>query len=146
MAREEIPNTAHKLKIITSPVKSAVIGKKISPKDKMNRRLILNINVFLLRQDKMKKTYWTIAACAYKMRENELTIGVTTVDGKMGTTLKNMRSHALELSHFMKDQGLTPKVPRIIFYVHKHDEESYLEKLNTLIDSVELNMNLNVEN
>ena len=145
MAKKEIPNTTHKLKIVTAPLKSSIIGKKISPKDKANRRMILNISVFLLRQDKMKKTYWTIASCSYKMRENELMIGITTVDGKMGTTLKNMRSHALELSHFIKDQGLTPKVPRIVFYVYKHDEENYLEKLNTLIDSVELDLKLNSE-
>jgi hypothetical protein len=145
MARKEISNTTHKLKIVTSPLKTSVIGKKISPKDKVNRRMILSINVFLLRQDKMKKTYWTIASCGYKMRENELMIGVTTVDGKMGTTLKNMRSHALELSHFIKDQGLTPKVPRIVFYVYKQDEEDYLDKLNTLIDSVELDLKLNSE-
>jgi len=145
MPRTQTSNIPNNLKIITSSTKPTLNNKSNSPKDKVNRRLILNISVFLLRQDKMKRTYWTIAACAYKMRENELNIGVTTVDGKMGTTLKNMRSHALELGHFMKDQGLTPKVPRILFYVHKHDEESFLEKLNNLIDSVELGLSQNAE-
>lgn len=145
MPRTQTSKAPNSLKIITSSSKPTLNSKSNSLKDKVNRRLILNISVFLLRQDKMKRTYWTIATCAYKIRENELSIGVTTVDGKMGTTLKNMRSHALELSHFMKDQGLTPKVPRIAFYVHKHDEESDLDKLNNLIDSVKLDLNLNTE-
>jgi hypothetical protein len=110
-------------------------------KDRADRRMILSISVYLLGKEKMKDTYWTIASCSYKVRENQLLIGITTVDNKLGTTLKNMRSHALDLAHFIKDQGLTPKVPRIQFFVYKQEEQSYLEKLKELIDTVEQNLN-----
>ena len=144
--QSKIPKkSSTKVKISTSPISSPYPSKFAGSKDKANRRLMLSISVFLLGKEKMRDTYWTIASCAYKVRENQLSIGVTTVDNKMGTTLKNMRSHASELAHYIKDQGLTPKVPRVQFYVYKQEEKSYLEKLNELIDTVELNLNANKE-
>jgi len=131
-----------KVSISTSPIPTIYPSRHSGSKDKVNRRLMLSISVFLLGKEKMRDTYWTIASCSYKVRENQLMIGVTTVDNKMGTTLKNMRSNASELAHYIKDQGLTPKVPRIQFYVYKQEEKSYLEKLNELIDTVELDLNV----
>lgn len=137
---------ATKVSISTSPIPSIYPSRFSGSKDKVNRRLMLSISVFLLGKEKMRDTYWTIASCGYKVRENQLMIGVSTVDNKMGTTLKNMRSNASELAHYIKDQSLTPKVPRIQFYVYKQEEKSYLEKLNELIDTVELDLNVgNIE-
>jgi len=142
MPKKQTSGLTSRVKIVTNTAGIPTPPKINNSKDKLNRKLIMSINLFLLGRDKMRDTYWTIACCDYKIRDNQLIIGVSSVDNKLGTTLKNMRSHAGELARYMKDQGLTQKLTKITFEMYKPEEISYLEKLNNLIDSVELNLNL----
>ena len=86
-----------------------------------DRELITNIAMFLLNQDNMKKTLWSIKSVKFSKVTKILKVGIDTTDGKLGTTLTMLRKNARPLSEFLCEQGVTYCMPRIAFFVEKED-------------------------
>ena len=113
--------------------------------DKLSRKLVLNTSIFLLGKDSLKQIYWSVTSCKYTVDKNHLNVGIKTIDGKTGTVLKNMRAFSTDLAEFLKAQRVLPRVAKVTFFIDKDREKDYLEKLNDLIDSVELGLNVNID-
>jgi hypothetical protein len=114
--------------------------------EKTTKKLILNTSIFLLGRDNLKQVYWSISTCRYAFDLNILHIGVKTADGKAGTVLRNMRSNSAVLAEYLKAQKILPKTPKIIFFIDKNNEKEYVDKINSLIESVQFDLKLNLDN
>ncbi|GAB4144489.1 MAG: hypothetical protein OHK0017_03050 [Patescibacteria group bacterium] len=118
---------------------------KSQSQERFQRKLVLSVSVFLLGKDNMKTDYWTISSVKFNAESGALSVGIKTLEGKAGTVLKNMRSNAAELAEYLRNQKLVNRIPKILFKVQKDDEKTYLESLNELIDSVEMDLKINID-
>ncbi len=101
---------------------------------KVDRAFLLNISLFLLGQEELRKQFWNVKKVAFNRTKNTVRIGINTTNGKLGTTLSKLRKTSKGLSDHLYHQSLTPKQAIIEFYVDKEDEE--LERLHYLLDHV----------
>ena len=105
------------------------MSKHYSKPKKNNQRkrqsaFLSTISFFLLSQEGLRKLFWNVKSVRYDIANQTLEIGVGTIIGKLGTTLKKLRSHSKYLSDYLFEQGLTyhPKT-KIQFFVDKQDEK-----------------------
>lgn len=103
---------------------------------KQERELITTISMFLLGREELKKLFWNVKSVRYNPKTQTLNIGISTIKGKLGTTLEKLRKTCKDLSDFLYDQGLTFRKAKIKFFVDKRDED--LEKMYSLLDQIEI--------
>jgi hypothetical protein len=111
---------------------------------KTNRELVLNIYMFLLNSETMRKCFWNIKSVDYNKVNQTLDIGINTTKGKLGTTLGKLRKNSKNLSDYLFSQGITFRKAKINFFVDKEDVE--MERIYTLLDSVDENKNYKNKN
>lgn len=109
--------------------------KQAPQKDRKQRELLLTISVFLLGREELRNQFWNIVSTKYESSTNQLNVGISTVEGKYGTTLQKLRKTAKHLSQYLYDQGLTFRKSHIHFFVHK--EENELARIEHLLDTIE---------
>lgn len=106
---------------------------------KKNRELTLTISVFLLGREEVKGQFWNIMSVRYEGSENTLSIGISTIEGKYGTTLQKLRKTAKQLSEYLYEHGLTFRKTHIHFFIHK--EENELARIEHLLDTIGTQLN-----
>lgn len=114
-------------KLLTRP-------KKRTP-TKPNRELLLNVSMFLLNQEMLRKQFWNVKSASYDKVNQKVNIGINTTSGRLGTTLSKLRKTSKFLSDYLYEQGLTFRKAKINFFVDKEDMEieriyNLLHKLN----------------
>lgn len=109
--------------------------KQASQRDRKQRELLLTISVYLLGREELRNQFWNIVHTKYESATNQLNVGISTVEGKYGTTLQKLRKTAKHLSLYLYEQGLTFRKSHIHFYVHK--EENELARIEHLLDTIE---------
>jgi len=102
---------------------------------KKNREFILTISMYLLNQEVLKSLFWNVKSVDYRAQEREMNIGISTTNGKLGTTLSKLRKTARGLSDYLYEQGLTFRPTQIQFYIDKHDEE--IVRMNSMLEEIE---------
>jgi hypothetical protein len=102
---------------------------------KQNREILLSISLFLLRQEALRKQFWTVKTVTYDRINQQLNIGINTTNGKLGTTLAKLRKTSKDLSKYLYDEGLTFRKAKINFYVDKEDIE--IERIYNLLNRVQ---------
>jgi hypothetical protein len=102
---------------------------------KADRELVLAISMFLLGREEMRKLFWTVKSVQYDRSKQQVNIGISTITGRLGTTLSHLRKTCRDLSDYLHDQGLTFRTVKINFFIDKQDEE--LERVNTLLSTIE---------
>jgi len=110
-----------------------ILPKKSSFR-KMDRELILNISMFLLGKEELRKQFWNVISVNYDRREQIVSIGINTTAGKLGTTLTKLRKVAKDLSNHLHEVGQTFKKAKVVFFVDKEQEE--IERIYSLIEKV----------
>jgi hypothetical protein len=108
---------------------------------KTNRELVLNIYMFLLNSETMRKCFWNIKSVDYNKVNQTLDVGINTTKGKLGTTLGKLRKNSKNLSDYLFNQGITFRKAKINFFVDKEDVE--MERIYNLLDSVDENKSYN---
>jgi hypothetical protein len=111
---------------------------------KTNRELVLNIYMFLLNSETMRKCFWNIKSVDYNKVNQTLDIGINTTKGKLGTTLGKLRKNSKSLSDYLFTQGITFRKAKINFFVDKEDIE--MERIYNLLDSVDEKKNIKSNN
>ena len=101
---------------------------------KKTRELTLTVSVFLLGREEVKGLFWNILNTHYDHQNNVINIGISTIEGKLGTTLQKLRKTAKYLSQYLFDYGLTFRKARVHFYVHTEDNE--LARIEHLLDTI----------
>ncbi len=104
---------------------------------KADRELLLTVSMFLLGREELRKLFWTVKTVDYDRTEQKLSVGISTVTGKLGTTLAKLRKTSRDLSDYLYEQGLTFRQAKIRFYVDKEDEK--LQRVYDLLEEVEHN-------
>lgn len=112
--------------------------ENLSPKKtsfrKNDRELILNISMFLLGKEELRKQFWNVTSVNYDRSEHKVSIGINTTEGKLGTTLSKLRKVSKDLSNHLHEVGQTFKRAKIVFFVDKEQEE--IERIYSLIEKV----------
>jgi hypothetical protein len=108
-----------------------------SPYKKVDRELLLTVSLFLLNQEELRKLLWTVKSVNYSKVDQIVKIGISTTNGKMGTTLSKLRKTSKYLSDYLYDQGVTFRKTQVKFFVEKEDIE--IERLFNLISKTESN-------
>lgn len=111
-------------------------GKNLSNLQKINRQLILSINMFLLRQDSMKECFWEVKSVDYKHAMQIVKIGIETTTGKHGTTLAKLRKLSKLLSDYLFEYALTFRRAKVEFFVDKEQEQ--IKRIYSIIEKVEI--------
>lgn len=101
---------------------------------KREREFISNISMFLLTREELRKQFWNIKSAQMVFEKNELRIGISTLEGKLGQTLEALRKVAKPLGEHLFLTEVTTTTPQITFFVDKRDEE--LEKMYKLLDNI----------
>ena len=99
------------------------------------RELTLTVSVFLLGREELKNLFWNIMNVQYTTQNNTLSVGVSTVEGKLGTTLTKLRKTARDLAVYMYESGLTFRKSHVHFYIHTENGE--LAKIEHLLESLD---------
>ena len=107
---------------------------------KKTRELMLTVSVFLLGREEVKGQFWNVMNTQYDGATNTLNIGISTIEGKYGTTLQKLRKTAKYLSLYLFENGLTFRKSHVHFYIHKEDNE--LARIEHLLDTIETQMNI----
>jgi hypothetical protein len=102
---------------------------------KADRELLLTVSMFLLGREELRKLFWTVKSVKYDKTSQKVSIGVSTITGKLGTTLGKLRKTSRDLSDYLYETGLTFKKAQIGFFVDKEDEK--LQKVYNLLEEVE---------
>lgn len=116
-------------------------GQKISKYKKIDRKLLLTVSIFLLGREEMKQQFWTIKSVRYDKTNQQIAVGISTITGKLGTTLAKLRKTSRDLSDYLYQEGLTFRQAKIKFFVDKEDEE--LQRVYNLLEKVEIDPILN---
>ena len=113
-------------------------SKFISPKayteNNKQRQMKLNITMFLLTEEGLKSQYWSIRSVNYNHISQKLKVGITTTNGKYGTTLAALRKVAKPLADYLFEQGLTLRRVRVNYFIDMNDE--YIQKIYDTLDRV----------
>lgn len=99
------------------------------------RDMLLTISMFLLGREELRRLFWTVKNVKYDKFDQKVSVGITTVTGKLGTTLARLRKTSKDLSDYLYEQGLTFRKAQIQFYVDKEDEK--LQRVYNLLEQVE---------
>jgi hypothetical protein len=113
---------------------STFISPKAYTENNKQRQLKLNITMFLLTQEGLKNQYWSIRSVNYNHINQKLKIGITTTNGKYGTTLTALRKVAKPLADYLYEQGLTLRRVRVNYFIDTNDE--YIQKIYDTLDRV----------
>jgi hypothetical protein len=116
-------------------MKNPRLTKLKSKSRKKNQELLVTISLFLLNQEELRKQFWSVKAVNYNMSDQIVTIGITTTNGKLGTTLSKLRKVSRRLSDYLYDNGLTFRKATVTFYVDKTEVE--LERIYNLLEKFE---------
>jgi hypothetical protein len=122
------------------PRKNKKMKKASNITQKKTRELLLTVSVFLLGREEVKGLFWNVMNTNYDGASNTLNIGISTIEGKYGTTLQKLRKTAKYLSVYLYDSGLTFRKSHVNFYIHKEDNE--LARIEHLLDTIETQMNI----
>jgi RNA processing factor Prp31 len=107
-----------------------------SRKQKKNdREFLLTVSMFLLGREELRQLFWTVKSVKYDKTDQKVSVGITTVTGKLGTTLAKLRKTSRDLSDYLYEQGLTYRQAKIQFFVDKEDET--LQRVYSLLEQVE---------
>lgn len=109
--------------------------RKLSPHQKLNRKLTLTISMFLLSCDELKKLFWEVKSVDYNHESQKIRIGVDSTNGKHGTALSVLRRQAKPLSKHLHQNGVTFREAKITFFVNK--EEQSIQKIYSILEKVE---------
>lgn len=121
---------------MTKTRKSNVL--KLSFEDRVNRQVLVNVGMFLLNQEGLKTQYWEIKSVKYSQISQKINIGITTTEGKFGTTLTALRKEAKGLAEYLYNQGVTFRVARIKFFVDREDEQ--IQRIYDVLDKIKVNI------
>jgi len=110
-------------------------GNKKTNRTKKNREFILTISMYLLSQEVLRTLFWNVKTVDYQAHNRLIRVGISTTNGKYGTTLNKLRKTSRGLSDFLCEQGLTFRPAHIEFFVDRSDEE--LLRLNAMLESIE---------
>lgn len=110
------------------------ISPRAYTENNKQRQLKLNITMFLLTQEGLKNQYWSIRSVNYNHISQKLKIGITTTNGKYGTTLTALRKVAKPLADYLHEQGLTLRRVRVNYFIDTNDE--YIQKIYDTLDRV----------
>jgi hypothetical protein len=75
--------------------------KSYDTQGKKTRELTLTVSVFLLGREEVKGLFWNILNTHYEHQNNVINIGISTIEGKLGTTLQKLRKTAKYLSQYL---------------------------------------------
>jgi hypothetical protein len=109
--------------------------RKKNTSQKKSRELILNVSIFLLNQEPLKKLFWSVKSVNYDTTHQSVGVGISTTKGKYGTTLAKLRKCSRDLSDHLYENGLTFRRAKINFFINKEDYE--LERLYGLLADTE---------
>jgi len=102
---------------------------------KKNREFIVTVSMFLLGQETLRTLFWTVKSVQYQSQLQKVRVGISTTDGKYGTTLNKLRKTARGLSDFLYEQGLTFRQAHIEFFIDTTDED--LVRMNAMLDTID---------
>ena len=101
---------------------------------KKNREFIVTVSMFLLGQEILRSLFWNVKSVQYQPQLQKVRVGISTTDGKYGTTLAKLRKTARGLSDFLYEQGLTFRQAKIEFFVDKQDEK--ILRMNSMLEEI----------
>jgi hypothetical protein len=102
---------------------------------KKDRQLSLSVSLFLLGREELKKQFWNIDSIHLDYETQILTISVSTMQGKLGTTLQKLRKTSKPLADYLFLSRITFKRPIIAFEVTK--SFNTLTSIQTAIAKIE---------
>jgi len=102
---------------------------------KPNRDLITGISMCLLSKEELRKQFWNIKSANYNHQKQEVSIGISTIEGKLGTTLEKLRKVSKSLSEDLYEKGITFKRAQIVFFVDNQEKE--IDKIYKILDACE---------
>lgn len=102
---------------------------------KKDREFVSVVSMFLLGREELRKQFWNIKSVNYNHQTQTVNIGISTINGKLGTTLEKLRKTSRHLSDYLYESGLTFKLAKIKFFVDKDEEE--LLKVQSVIEQIE---------
>lgn len=111
------------------------IRKPNSIKNKKNRELVLTVSVFLLGREELRTLFWNIMHADYNGSTNALNVGISTIEGKYGTTLQKLRKTSKHLSEYLYESGLTFRKSHVNFYIDKEEDE--LARIGNILNLIE---------
>lgn len=102
------------------------------------RELKTAVSFFLLGKEELSSLFWNIKSVRYNKVSQNLSIGINTIDGKLGTTLNKLRKTCKELSLYLYQGGYTFKKAHINFFVDKNDQKeiSLKEKIDKISETL----------
>ncbi len=103
--------------------------------NKNERELITTISMYLLKNESLRSQFWNIKSVFYDHHKQEVRIGISTINGKLGTTLQKLRKTCKGLADFLYEHGQTFKHAHIIFFVDKDDEK--INKVYNILEKIE---------
>ena len=107
---------------------------------KKSRELILNVSLFLLNQEQLRKLFWSVKSVHYDTANQGVGIGISTTKGKYGTTLTKLRKCSKDLSDHLYENGLTFRKAKVNFFIDREDFE--LERLYSLLADTERSLKI----
>jgi molybdopterin-biosynthesis enzyme MoeA-like protein len=108
--------------------------KHTNTQKQKNRQLIVSISLFLLGREEMRNLFWNIASATYNGKTQQVEIGISTIDGKLGTTLEKLRKTCKPLSVYLYESKITFRKPHIHFFVQKEDTTE--QRVTSIIESL----------
>ncbi len=111
-----------------------MVYDRVKKNKKKDRELILTVSLFLLSKEELRKQFWNVKSVSYDKLNQKVNIGVSTTNGKYGTTLAKLRKIAKELSNHLYEQGLTFRQAKINFFIDKEEEQ--IERIYQLLDKI----------
>ncbi len=111
--------------------------KNTGAQKQKNRQLIVSISLFLLGREELRNLFWNIRSAKYSGKTQRVEIGISTIDGKLGTTLEKLRKTCKPLSQYLYESGITFRKAHIHFFVYKQDDTE--QRVNTILDSISQN-------
>ncbi len=115
--------------------KTLVASRSKKHYKKADRELLLTVSVFLLNQEELSKQFWTVKNVQYNKTTQVVSIGISTTNGKLGTTLAKLRKTSKRVSEYLYAHGLTFRKTQIVFYVEKEDVE--IERIYNILSHIE---------
>lgn len=103
--------------------------------ERKERELISAVSIFLLGREELKSQFWNIKSVSYNHKTQTINIGISTIKGKLGTTLQKLRKTCKHLSEYLHENGFTFRKTHINFFVDKKDED--LERVQKILEKVE---------
>lgn len=104
-------------------------------KKRQHKQLVSVISIFLLGREELRNVFWNIVSVDLDNRTQKLKVGVTGLDGNLGTMLEKLRKTSKELAAYLYDTDVTFRKVQIVFYVDNSSQEEL--KLNNKLEEIE---------